>query len=71
MAWAGAGDASCVADISADSLAEMLKGDPKTAWRWETTSPAVTAKGAPDPDREALTDLCHILLNANEFFYLH
>ena len=24
-----------------------------------------------DPTREALTDFCHALLNANEFFYLH
>ena len=24
-----------------------------------------------DPKREALADLCHVLLNTNEFFYLH
>ena len=26
---------------------------------------------AADPRRQALADLCHVLLNANEFFYLH
>jgi hypothetical protein len=24
-----------------------------------------------DPQRQAMNDLCHVLLNANEFFYLH
>ena len=24
-----------------------------------------------DPRKQALADLCHVLLNANEFFYLH
>jgi hypothetical protein len=24
-----------------------------------------------DPKKQALTDLCHVLLNASEFFYLH
>jgi len=24
-----------------------------------------------DPRKQAMVDLCHVLLNANEFFYLH
>ncbi|MEN3942143.1 PSD1 and planctomycete cytochrome C domain-containing protein [Prosthecobacter sp. SYSU 5D2] len=71
MAWVGATDATCVVDVNADITAEMLKGDAKTAWRWESGATPVTARGALDPEREAVTDLCHVLLNANEFFYLH
>ena len=71
MAWAGAGDASCVVDVNADQLTAMLKGPPASAWRWETTAAATSPKGALDPNREAVADLCHALLNANEFFYLH
>jgi hypothetical protein len=32
---------------------------------------AETPAAAIDPRKEALADLCHVLLNANEFFYLH
>ncbi|TDU64040.1 cytochrome c [Prosthecobacter fusiformis] len=71
MAWVGATDASCVVDVNADMVTEMLKGDPKTAWRWESAAAPVSTKGRMDPGQEAVTDLCHVLLNANEFFYLH
>jgi hypothetical protein len=42
----------------------------KTAWKWETSASITTPKGKSDPNREAIADLCHVLLNANEFFYL-
>ncbi|MCW0216914.1 MAG: PSD1 and planctomycete cytochrome C domain-containing protein [Prosthecobacter sp.] len=71
MTWTGAADPSCVVDVNADHAAEMLKGDSKTAWHWETSAPVATARGTLDPNREAIADLCHVLLNANEFFYLH
>ena len=32
---------------------------------------APRAAEAADPRKQALADLCHVLLNANEFFYLH
>jgi hypothetical protein len=35
------------------------------AWSSAETAEAV------DPRKLALADLCHVLLNANEFFYLH
>jgi hypothetical protein len=38
----------------------------KLAWA-SADSPAE----AIDPRKQALADLCHVLLNANEFFYLH
>ena len=71
MAWVGATDATCVVDVNADMAAEMLKGSPKAPWHWESGTTPVSAKGTLDPDREAVTDFCHVLLNANEFFYLH
>lgn len=70
MAWATAADPSCLADINADTLTEQTKLSPPQL-RWESTAPPPTPKGALDPSRESLTDLCHILLNSNEFFYLH
>ncbi len=71
MAWSGATDATCVVDVNADFAAEMTKGTSKTAWRWESSAPPVSPKGRLDPGHEAITDLCHVLLNSNEFFYLH
>ncbi len=38
----------------------------RLAWS-SAESPAVPL----DPRRQAIVDLCHVLLNANEFFYLH
>jgi len=67
MQHAGSGG-SCVVNVIADevsptSTAEMI---------WET-SVAAAKPNTPQTDslREALTDFCHALLNANEFFYLH
>ena len=39
-----------------------------TSWNW--TGEGKTADSA-DPRRQALLDLCQVLLNANEFLYLH
>ncbi len=44
------------------------KAAPTERLAWASSdSPASTI----DPRKEALADLCHVLLNANEFFYLH
>lgn len=66
MTWTGMNDPTCLVDINADQATEQLK----TSWKWESSAPAVTPKGNTDPNREAIADLCHVLLNANEFFYL-
>jgi len=73
MAWAGPSAANCVVDVNADSAAEMLKpATGQTApWRWESSAATDSVKGTPDPRHEAVADLCHALLNSNEFFYLH
>ena len=41
---------------------------PGTQWNWAGEGKA--AEGG-DPRRQALLDLCQVLLNANEFLYLH
>jgi hypothetical protein len=72
MAWAGAGDATCVVDVNADQFTSMEKAPAPTRWSWESTVPAAASGSVRlDPAREALADLCHALLNSNEFFYLH
>lgn len=71
MSWVGATDANCIVDVNADQVSEMVKGNPATAWRWESSATTPSAKGAMDPSREAVADLCHILLNSNEFFFIH
>ncbi|MBE2283390.1 MAG: DUF1553 domain-containing protein [Prosthecobacter sp.] len=70
MSWTVNSDPSCVADISADLAAAMLKAPKESRWSWESSAVAARTGGASDPGREALTDLCHALLNSNEFFYL-
>lgn len=45
-----------------------VKIGPGTALAW---SGAGTNSEAADPQRDAMADLCHVLLNSNEFFYLH
>ncbi len=67
MAWVGMNDPTCLVDVNADLAAEQLK----SGWKWESSAPATSPKGSTDPNREALADLCHVLLNSNEFFYLH
>lgn len=63
---------------------EQLSSDPT---KWQESLVAWNAKVGPgaqlawagsetngetaDPMRQAMADLCHVLLNANEFFYLH
>jgi hypothetical protein len=44
------------------------KNGPVTPLQW---AGADRTGGAEDPRLQALTDLCHVLLNANEFLYLH
>jgi hypothetical protein len=41
---------------------------PGTSWNWAGEGKAAEAS---DPRRQALLDLCQVLLNANEFLYLH
>ncbi|MCB1278714.1 PSD1 and planctomycete cytochrome C domain-containing protein [Prosthecobacter sp.] len=70
MTWTVNSDPTCIADISADQAAAMLKAPKESRWSWESSVAAAKTSGATDPSREALTDLCHALLNSNEFFYL-
>lgn len=62
-----------IADVTAESTSEMTAAsDAKIAWFWETSrKPEGTPANAPTPRMAALIDLCHALLNSNEFFYLH
>ena len=73
MKWAGKGDPTCIADVSADEAESMFAAPPVQSWTWET-SVAPPKKGSPkgpfDPNAQAITDLCHALINSNEFFYL-
>jgi hypothetical protein len=80
--WDGRIDAARVAEglLSDDALSS----DPAT---WQTALVTWIAKAGPgtqlawsgadpngesaDPMRQAMADLCHVLLNTNEFFYLH
>ena len=73
MTWAGNSDPSCIVDISADATPVMLKEAAGRKWSWETsvTPPKPgAAKGPFDPNAQAIADLCHVLINSNEFFYL-
>ena len=70
MSWTVNSDPTCIADISADQAATMLQAPKESRWSWESSAAPTKASGALDPSREALTDLCHALLNSNEFFYL-
>ncbi len=70
MSWTVNSDPTCIADISADQAATMLKAPKESRWSWESSAAPTKASGGIDPNREALTDLCHALLNSNEFFYL-
>jgi hypothetical protein len=46
----------------------VAKSGPGTQLAW---SGSETNGDKADPVRQAMSDLCHVLLNANEFFYLH
>jgi hypothetical protein len=56
--------------VNADQFTTMQKAPPAQRWTLESSVPA--AKGSPklDANHEAVADLCHALLNSNEFFYL-
>jgi hypothetical protein len=41
---------------------------PGTGWSWAGDA---KAPDSGDPRRQAFLDLCQVLLNANEFLYLH
>lgn len=71
MAWTGARDALCIVDVNADEFATMKAAPPAMRWTFESSVPA-SPKGSIklDPNTEAVADLCHALLNSNEFFYL-
>ncbi len=71
MAWVGANDPTCLLDVNADQVAAMLKAPAPQRWAFESTDQATAKKGTQlTPGTEALADLCHVLLNSNEFFYL-
>jgi hypothetical protein len=66
MNWVGMNDPTCLVDVNADAAAEQLK----TSWKWESNASVASPTGSLDASREAIADLCHVLLNSNEFFYL-
>ena len=70
MAWVGMTDPTCLVDVSADQLTAMANSAPATRWTWETSVPPSKGSLKLDANREAIADLCHSLLNSNEFFYL-
>ncbi|MFO1486134.1 MAG: PSD1 and planctomycete cytochrome C domain-containing protein [Verrucomicrobiaceae bacterium] len=70
MTWTVNSDPTCIADISADQAVTMLQAPKASRWSWESSAVPTKASGAIDPTRESLADLCHALLNSNEFFYL-
>lgn len=73
MAWVGMTDPTCILDVNADQFAAMQKNTTTPPWIFESSSTASTpTKGSArrDANTEAVTDLCHALLNSNEFFYL-
>ncbi|MEZ5387849.1 MAG: PSD1 and planctomycete cytochrome C domain-containing protein [Prosthecobacter sp.] len=70
MTWTANSDPTCIVDVSADHAAAMIKAPAPSRWTWESSASVTKAGGAPDPSREALADLCHALLNSNEFFYM-
>ena len=74
MPWkTGQPAAKIIAEVTAELATEMTAAsDSKMAWKWETSRKAdVTPANAPTPRLAALIDLCHALMNSNEFFYLH
>jgi hypothetical protein len=72
MSWASNADPTCVVDINADQVLTMLDAPMAQQWSLESSAPMPKSKGGSfDPNKEALADLCHALINSNEFFYLH
>ena len=58
---------SCIVNL----IGQEVPGKSTDTFIWESSAPAAKPAARQDPTREALTDFCHALLNANEFFYLH
>jgi hypothetical protein len=72
MTWATNADPTCIADISADQVTTMQAASMPERWAWESSQTAPKTKGGPtDARKEAIADLCHAVINSNEFFYLH
>lgn len=59
--------ASCIVNL----IGQEVPVKSTDTFIWESSAPAAKPASRLDPSREALTDFCHALLNANEFFYLH
>ena len=56
-------------EIVGDRAESMLASSADNAWRWENSG--APPPGVADAPMEAVADLCHALLNSNEFLYLH
>ena len=56
----------CLLDAQADSIFGVGAGGAQFSWENATAKPGVHSS-----ETEALTDLCHVLINSNEFLYLH
>ena len=56
----------CLFDAQAETIAST--SEPRFFWERASTRSAVNSESA---DLNALTDLCHALINSNEFLYLH
>lgn len=57
---------NCLLDAQAESILSLGAGGTQFAWENATAKPGVHSS-----ETEALTDLCHVLINSNEFLYLH
>ena len=56
---------NCVLDAQAENILNPVNGSTQFAWENATAKPGIHSS-----DTEALTDLCHVLINSNEFLYL-
>jgi len=70
MSWTGASDAACIVDVNADQFTTMQKAPPAERWTLESSVAVPKGSSKLDANTEAVADLCHALLNSNEFFYL-
>lgn len=57
---------NCLLDAQADSILNLSSNGAQFAWENATAKPGVHST-----ETEVLTDLCHVLINSNEFLYLH
>ena len=70
MAWVGMTDPTCIVDVNADQFTAMQKAPLAQQWKLESSAAVPKGSAKLDANTEAVTDLCHALLNSNEFFYL-